>query len=150
MKRLKTHGPRGTMLLGFSIISLTFGYAYISEDVSPGSLRWLAEVIPLSVFGWLWLAIGVWLAAGAFSVRQSKALGAYAAICFMWGSAYLVAVVNSLTHGNGPGAYYMVPIFYGLTIACGAAVRMVNPAQSHVAAVLKPGPPDGKREDSGG
>ena len=139
---LKPHGPRGVMLLGFAAVSLTLGFAYTRPGAGRG-LAWLDQVIPVSILGWLWAATGFWLLISGFRIRQSRALAAFSGLCFLWGTAYLIASIINVTHGHPPIGYTLIPVFYGLTIACAAAVRMVNPAPQHVEVVVKPGPKNG-------
>lgn len=135
----KPHGPRGTLMLGFGLVGTTLGYSYIAQDAQAASLVWLTDLIPLPVFGVVWIMVGVLLILCSFGVRQARALGAFAGICFFWGCAYLIAFIINVTHDNVQGVYIMVPIFWGLALACGSAVRMVNPAKTHLAVVFKPG-----------
>lgn len=139
MKTLKPHGPRGVMLLGFAGVALTLGWTYITEPAGR-TLGWLDDVIPLDVFGAAWILSGLWLVAGAFSIRQSRPLAAFSGMSILWGTAYLWAVIINLANGEPPVGYSLTVIFYCLAIACGAAVRMSNPAPSHLEVVRKPGP----------
>lgn len=145
MNYLKPHGPRGVMLLGFAAVSLTMGAAY-AQAPSSRSLKWLDDVIPISILGWLWVLGGVWLLLAAFRIRQSWALAGFAGLCFLWGSAYGISCIINLANGQPPSGYTLVVVFYGLATACGAAVRMVNPAQSHIEVVVKPGPKGGSHD----
>lgn len=138
MKHLKPHGPRGVMLLGFALLALTFGYAYITAK-SPGTLAWLDDRVPLEYLGWLWVGTGIWLAISAFRIGQSKALVLFSGMCAGAGTAYAISCIIALQHGQPAVGYTLVAVFYALSIACGAAVRMVNPAASHLEIVVKPG-----------
>lgn len=138
------HGPRGVMLLGFSGVALTLGLTYIIEPAGR-ILGWLDDVIPLDTFGTLWVLTGLWLLFAAFSVRQSRALAAMAGMSTLWGTAYLWATIINLANGEPPAGYSLTVIFYCLALACGAAVRMANPAPTHLEVIRKPGlPPDPK------
>lgn len=139
MHRLKPHGPRGVMLLGFAAVSLTLGYAYAAQPRSGRTLAWLDAVVPLNILGWAWLLVGAWLVISAFRIKQSRALSAFSGLCFLWGTAYAIALIINITSGNPPSGFTIIPIFYGFTVVCAAAVRMVNPAQSHAEVVMKPG-----------
>lgn len=130
------------MLLGFSMISFTMGYSYLFNGNKPTSLGWISDLIPLPIFGFLWVGIGVWLAISAFSVNQGPALGAFSGISAAWGIAYLIASIINLLHSNIQGAYILVPIFWGMSIACASSLKMVNPARSHVVVIMKTGEGD--------
>lgn len=145
MPNLKPHGPRGVMLLGFAAVSLTMGAAY-AQATSSRSLKWLDDVVPISILGWLWIIVGAWLLIAAFRIRQSWALAGFSGLCFLWGSAYAIASIINLANHQPATGYTLVVVFYGLAIACGAAVRMVNPAQSHIEVVVKPGPKGGSHD----
>ena len=141
MKILPPHGPRGMFMLGFGITSATLGTSILISGSRSRSLAWLTEFLPYQVFGILWLIVGVWLVGSAFSIKQSKAISALAGMCFMWGTAYLIADAINLFRGGMTGVYITAFLFYGISLACGAAVRMVNPASSHLEVVKKAGPP---------
>ncbi|MBM6622680.1 hypothetical protein JTF08_13775 [Micrococcaceae bacterium RIT802] len=150
LRSLKPHGPRGVMLLGFALLALTMGYAYAGRPDRGGTLAWLDHVIPIPVFGYLWILVGGWLTLSAFRVNQSRALGAFSGMCFLWAMAYAISGVINLANGEPPRGFTLIPAFLALTIACAAATRMVNPASSHVEVVVKPGPrpTDGGTDDA--
>lgn len=127
MKRFRPRGPRGAMLLGFAAVSLSLGTAYITEERD--ALDWLNETISTVFLGWAWVLLGGWLAVAAFRKRQAIALGAFSGLCFLWGTMYLIAMVHDAAQEMDSTTYPIAFIFYGMTIACGAAVRMGNPVK---------------------
>jgi hypothetical protein len=149
MKILKPHGPRGVMLLGFVVISTTICYAYLQPGAGRG-LTWFTAYIPISWLAILSGVVGVWLLVSAFRIKQSRALSAFSGLCFLWGTLYAVPAVIAGLNGTPPTGISLVGLYYGLTITCGAAVRMINPARSHMEVIEKPGPRrSGKDRDRG-
>ena len=135
----KPYGPRGSMLLGFVVISLAIFYAYSRPGAGRG-LGWFTNYIPIIWLAWISGAVGLWLLIAAFRIKQSRALSTFSGLCFLWGTLYAVPAITQGIQGTPPAGVSLVGLFYGLTITCGAAVRMINPAKSHMEVVEKPGP----------
>lgn len=135
MKNLRPKGPRGVMLLGFGITGMTLGLSYfIHGGGARDSLEWLTNLIPMQVFAVCWFIVGLWLAVAAFTYQHKLALAAHSGLCVLWGTAYGVAAVIKMIHGEEIDAFFIVPLFWGLAVACGAAVRMSNPVQNNTQA----------------
>lgn len=138
----KLYGPRGLVLLGFGVVSGMLGAGYASGLFGNGpSLAWLNSVVPLVFLGWVWLGVGVWQIVAAFQIDQSKPLGAFSAMCFLWGVGYAVDAGYQIARGSPPVVLFMVVIFWALTLACIGIGRMFNPGEVHLRRILKPGPP---------
>jgi len=122
------------MLLGFGITGMTLGLTYfVSGDASARSLDWLTNLIPMQVFAACWFIVGLWMAVAAFTYQHKLALAAHSGLCVLWGTAYGVAAVIKMIHGEEMNAFFFVPLFWGLAVACGAAVRMNNPIRNRKA-----------------
>lgn len=94
LRRLWSHvGRRGSALLFFCF--LDFVYAYSLFNPAPEIRRsptatFLNEVVPLWVWGCIWLAAGIVCGVQAFSQRDRYGFAAAMAIKVLWGLIYLM------------------------------------------------------------
>ncbi len=81
-------GRRGAALLFFAVLDVIYGWALLvptsSALTSPG-YRWLASVLPLQVWGGIWLLAGVLCLVGAVVHEDTAAWVAAMSIKVMWG-----------------------------------------------------------------
>ncbi|MCW2768479.1 MAG: hypothetical protein JWO11_4438 [Nocardioides sp.] len=93
MRLLRRVGKRGAALLCLACIELIYGSALLDplapEAASPG-YRWLASVLPLQVWGGIWLFVGVLCLIGSVVHEDSVAWVAAMSIKVMWGLLWLL------------------------------------------------------------
>lgn len=92
----KRLGRRGRILLAFGGMQILYGWG-IARDPRYGVVRGvgvLTHLLPMPVWGFLWMACGTVAVAMAWEIRSSRDTWGYAALTFpmlVWSGANLVA-----------------------------------------------------------
>lgn len=90
----RTHvGRRGEFLLFLVLLDFLYGLSLlrpIEEAQRSPSLHFLTEVLPLSWWALLWLAVGAACLVGAFARGDRFAFAAAASLKVLWGSMFLL------------------------------------------------------------
>jgi hypothetical protein len=138
----KLHGPRGAALLGFAFVSVGFGLSYVGPWALPTvqAMDIISAILPLSVWGIIWIVNGAFLVAAAFRADQSRSLGLTTGLFTIWTINYAIAAAQQFT-ATGQTRYWLsVVLFAGMVVALQGLARMVNPAPLHFELVEAPGP----------
>lgn len=141
----KVYGPRGMVMLGKSVMCACFGFAYLglySSRPQPG-LDMVKHIMPLELWAVVWFLVSFMLAASAFKVDQSRALGAVAAMLSLWSLSYLEYFFRMpvLRDGNTNPGFLSAALLASMALSAAGCARMMNHAPSHPEIVQKPGDP---------
>lgn len=85
-------GRRGAVLLWLALLDLVYGSSLAhppSETARSASIRFFADLMPLPVWGGLWLAVGVLCLAGAFLRHDRWAFAFATGLKVLWGGVCL-------------------------------------------------------------
>lgn len=86
-------GRRGEFLLFLTLLDLLYGLSLLQpvpEARRSPTVAFLADVMPLSWWAVLWLAVGCGCLAGSFATADRVAFAAAAALKVLWGSMFLL------------------------------------------------------------
>jgi hypothetical protein len=89
-------GRRGEFLLFLTLLDLLYGLSLLHPAPYAGqspTIRFLIQVMPLPLWGALWLVVGVTCLTGAFGRRDRAAFAAAASLKVLWGSMFLIGWV---------------------------------------------------------
>ena len=139
----KVYGPRGMVMLGKSFMCACFGIAYIGvlgSRPQPG-LEMVTRILPLELWAVVWFLVSFMLAAAAFKVDQSRALGSFAALLSLWGLSYVEYFfrVPVLPNGSSNTAFLSAALLASMALSAAGHARMMNHAPSHPEIAHKPG-----------
>lgn len=87
-------GFRGAALLFFALLDLVYAFSLFFPPATgkqTASMRWVADVAPLPVWGSLWALVGVVCLAYALRRHDKVAFSAAIAIKILWGATHLMA-----------------------------------------------------------
>jgi len=102
-----TIGRRGEFLLFLTLLDLLYGLSLLrparAAQQSP-TTRFLTEVMPLPVWGGLWLVVGLICLAGAFGRCDRAAYAAAAALKVLWGGMFLIGWAAGVIERGWVGA----------------------------------------------
>jgi hypothetical protein len=103
----------------------------------------VTRIMPLELWSVLWFLVSFMLAASAFKVDQSRALGAVAAMLSLWSLSYLEYFfrVPVLRDGNTNPGFLSAALLASMALSAAGCARMMNHAPSHPEIVQKPGDP---------
>lgn len=126
----RVNGAKGVALLAFGGIAGFFGLAFLSPwaiiPPPPRGLVLLNNLVPLEVWGGIWWLAAAWLIVGAFRQDQSKAMGIFAFMLFVWAASYASSAWDEF-HRTGYTVFWLSSaMFLALLIACLAIARLVN------------------------
>ena len=101
----KVYGPRGMVMLGKAVMCSCFGFAYLGLAGSrpQPALEMVTRIMPLELWAVVWFLVSFMLAASAFRVDQSRALGAVAAMLSLWSLSFLEYFLRIPVLPNGTG-----------------------------------------------
>lgn len=117
---------RDAYLILKGLLFLFLGYAYAVAHVPPAtrnSLSTVTGVLPLHVYGLLWIAAGLYCIAAAFT--ESK-IGGWAVGVFMpsiWGLLYLICWIN----GDPGRGWVSTGVFWAIAGAMFCASGLIDP-----------------------
>lgn len=97
-------GRRGAVLAYLALVDLLYALSLCApapEPERPSGVRFLAEVLPLGVWGVIWLLVGAVCLVGAFAHRIDRiAFAAATMIKTLWGGVYLLGwIVGEIDRG---------------------------------------------------
>lgn len=152
-RRFRPNGAKGFALLGFAVVAMAFGVAFLSPwaliPPPPLGLAYLDRLIPLQVWGGVWWASAVLLLVGAYREDQSKAMVLFAPMLFIFAASYGMTIGS--TEGKMQVAFILqTAIFFGLFVACLAVSRLVNAPPVDIGALVNRVNNSGSQEGSGG
>ncbi|ALY08806.1 hypothetical protein SEA_NANCIA_19 [Arthrobacter phage Nancia] len=128
---IKVNGARGATLLGFGGMSVVFGLAYLPTPISiippiPLGLELLDSVVPLHLWGGVWMVVGLYLWVYAFRQDQSRALALFAGLCAVWGISYTIAFIVGLVSDGHSRLWVASCLYWSMLVACIGVSRLVN------------------------
>lgn len=113
-------GPKSLLLLIFAIFSIRNGVRYwngfriyFDSHSSPG-LELANNVVPIHLWAWVWILLGIWLAYSSIIKHDRIAIQAYFALCFLWALSYLYGVI-ALDNINIKGAVMAFVLYFHLS-----------------------------------
>jgi hypothetical protein len=86
-------GRRGTTLLFLALVDFVYAASLAfpqPEALRSPTVRYIADIAPLWVWGGAWAAVGAVCLAGAFARRDRWAFAAAMGIKVLWGTTYLL------------------------------------------------------------
>ncbi|MFE4229119.1 hypothetical protein ACFRJ8_14665 [Arthrobacter sp. NPDC056886] len=139
----KVYGPRGMVMLGKSVMCACFGVAYLGLQGSrpQPALEMVTRLFPLEIWAVVWFLVSFMLAASAFKVDQSRALGAVAGLLSLWSLSFLEYFFRMPVMRDGttnPG-WLSAALLASMALSAAGCARMMNHAPSHPEIVQKPG-----------
>jgi len=139
----KVYGPRGMVMLGKAVMCSCFGFAYLGLAGSrpQPALEMVTRIMPLELWAVVWFLVSFMLAASAFRVDQSRALGAVAAMLSLWSLSFLEYFLRIpvLPNGSGNPGFLSAALLASMALSAAGCARMMNHAPSHPEVVQKPG-----------
>lgn len=142
----KVYGPRGMIMLGKAILCACFGVSYLGvlgpPRPQPG-LELVTRWFPLEMWAVVWFIVAFMLAASAFKVDQSRALGAVAGLLTLWSLCFLdyFLRVPVLPDGTASTAFVSSALLASMALSATGLARLLNHAPSHAEVIQKPGEP---------
>lgn len=137
------YGPRGMMMLGQAALAACFGLAYIGvlDTVPFPALSLATNFLPLELWGVIWFIAAFQLAAAAFRVDHSRALGSITALLIFWSISYLHYFINTpvLPSGHTNLAFLSSAMLGSMVLNAIGISRMLNHAPSHAEVIEAPG-----------
>lgn len=95
MKVLKPYGPRGVAMLFLAALALTRAFAYLQPSSPAFTPSILTEwIIPIWVWGILWLGTAIYVGITACRMEQALALASIQAMSLLWAIVYIIAAWN--------------------------------------------------------
>lgn len=136
-KYFRINGARGSAMLFKGLMAIIFGLAFFSPwqviPPPPSGLALLHDFVPLEVWALGWYVAGVWLIVGAFRQNQSKPMGLYAAMLFIWFGSYLTTIIIQLFTQGYSNLWFVCAIYGTLLGSALSVARLINaPADSPV------------------
>lgn len=130
MSKLRVNGAKGVALIGFALVAMAFGVAFLSPwaliPPPPPGLVFLDKLVPLQWWGGAWWVSAAVLLWGAFRQDQTRAMILFAPLLFIWGTSYAFTI-PTLSEPRLQVAFTLqTVIFFALFIACLAVARLVN------------------------
>ncbi|NOJ59766.1 hypothetical protein [Arthrobacter sp. 260] len=128
--RLKPYGPRGVAMLFLAALALTRAFAYLQPSSPAFTPSILTEwVIPIWVWGILWLGTAIHLTIAACRMNHALALAAIQSMSLLWAIVYIIAawnraIVDGLFMASGTIITAVVYICFAGLIYC--LSKMVN------------------------
>lgn len=139
----KVYGPRGMVMLGKALMCFCFGISYLGVLGSrpQPALEMVTKLMPLPMWAVVWFIVSFMLAASAFKVDQSRALGSVAAMLSLWALCFLEYFfrVPILPDGNASTAFVSAALLASMALSAAGLARLLNHAPSHPEVVQKPG-----------
>jgi hypothetical protein len=119
--RNRINGHRGAFQLVFAAVYLVVGISFVLNPDGASrqqSLRWLADLGAISLFGWLWIVAAVAATAGAFMPRPKDWFGFFMLVFApaVWGGLFIIGVCT----GANPFGLITAVIYW-----CFAAAPMI-------------------------
>ena len=139
----KVYGPRGMVMLGKALMSACFGVSYlgvVGTRPQP-ALEMVTRIMPLQMWAVVWFIVAFMLAASAFRVDQSRALGSVAAMLSLWWLCFLDYFfrVPVMPDGSASTAFLSSALLASMALSAAGLARLLNHAPSHPEVVQKPG-----------
>lgn len=142
----KVYGPRGMVMLGKAIMCACFGVSYLGVlgPKPQPALELVVRIMPLPLWSVVWFIVAFMLAASAFRVDQSRALGAVAGMLSLWSLCFLDYFfrVPVLPDGTASTAFVSFALLGSMALSAAGLARLLNHAPSHPEIVQKPGVSD--------
>ena len=139
----KVYGPRGMVMLGKALMCFCFGLSYLGVLGSrpQPALEMVTRIMPLQMWAVAWFIVSFMLAASAFRVDQSRALGSVAAMLSLWSLCFLDYFfrVPVLPDGTASTAFLSSALLASMALSAAGLARLLNHAPSHPEIVQKPG-----------
>lgn len=117
---------RDNYLLGKGILSVFVGYAYTVAPVpraSRNALSTATELVPLWVYGALWIAAGAYCIVAAYVPRNIGGFRVSVIMPAVWGSLYLACWLN----GDPGRGWVLAGIFWSIARATYCASGLIDP-----------------------
>lgn len=141
----KVYGPRGMVMLGKALMCACFGFLYLGVLGSrpQPALEMVTRIMPLELWAVVWFLVSFMLAASAFRVDQSRALGAVAGMLSLWSLSFLEYFFRlpTLPDGTANPAFLSAALLASMALSAAGCARMMNHAPSHPEVIQKPGDP---------
>lgn len=114
----------------FGLMALSFGIAFVGPwkvtPPPPRGLTALNDLLSLDVWGVVWIGSGLYLLLSSFSQNQSRAMGVYAGMLFVWWASYTWTAVTEFA-STGYTQMWIASCLYGTLLgACVGVARLVN------------------------
>lgn len=142
----KVYGPRGMVMLGKALMCACFGVSYLGilGSKPQPALEMVTKLMPLQMWAVVWFIVAFMLAASAFRVDQSRALGSVAAMLSLWSLCFIdyFLRVPVLPDGTASTAFLSAALLASMALSAAGLARLLNHAPSHPEVVLKPGDPN--------
>lgn len=139
----KVYGPRGMVMLGKALMCACFGVSYLGilGTKPQPALEMVTRMMPLQMWAVVWFIVAFMLAASAFRVDQSRALGSVAAMLSLWSLCFLDYFfrVPVLPDGTASTAFLSAALLASMALSAAGLARLLNHAPSHPEVVQKPG-----------
>jgi hypothetical protein len=120
-----------------------FGFAYLGLTTPrpQPALEMVTRIMPLELWAVTWFLVSFMLAASAFKVDQSRALGAVAGMLSLWSLSFLEFFlrVPTLPDGTTNPGFLSSALLASMALSAAGCARMMNHAPSHPEVVQKPG-----------
>lgn len=131
------------VMLGKALMCACFGVTYLGvfpPKPQPG-LEMVSRIMPMELWAVVWFIVAFMLAASAFRVDQSRALGSVAAMLTLWSLSFLdwFLRVPILQDGTQNTAFLSAALLASMALSAAGLARLLNHAPSHPEVVQKPG-----------
>jgi hypothetical protein len=124
-------------------VSFAFGLSYVgpwANLLNPDFVA-LKAIMPMNIWGLIWVINGAFLVPAAFRPDQAKALGLTTGMFTVWCLNYVSEAFISSVNDGGVRYWLTAILFGGMVVCLQGLARMVNPAPVHLEVVEKAGPP---------
>jgi hypothetical protein len=129
-KIITLNGARGAAMFFKGLLAIVFGLAFSSPwkviPPPPSGLVLLNDFIPLEVWGIGWFIAGFALLIGAFRTNQSKPMGMYAFMLFIWFASYVTTIVTELIDQGYSDLWFAAAVYGSLLGSAISVARLLN------------------------
>jgi hypothetical protein len=134
------------VMLGKALMCACFGVSYLGilGSKPQPALEMVTKLMPLQMWAVVWFIVAFMLAASAFRVDQSRALGSVAAMLSLWSLCFIDYFIRVpvLPDGTASTAFLSAALLASMALSAAGLARLLNHAPSHPEVVQKPGDPN--------
>lgn len=125
-------GTKQIALLALGVLGTIRGVSYIEPPKVPAGLRTIDQVLPITVWGCLWVAIGLIAILGAFTRHYRVPFVPLMVITALWGGSYIAEWGMDFFVRGVDSRDYITAVSYAVqALLILVVIRLIDPAEVH-------------------
>lgn len=125
-------GIKQIALLALGVLGTIRGVSYIEPPKVPAGLRTIDQVLPIAVWGCLWVAIGLIAILGAFTRHYRVPFVPLMVITALWGGSYIAEWGMDFFVRGVDSRDYITAVSYAVqALLILVVIRLIDPAEVH-------------------